>query len=47
MLDSGSLSMENMTKVFLKFQTKDEWKDAITKSISFCFSEMKSMKMIV
>lgn len=40
--DNGYLSMENMTKVFLKFQTKDEWKAVITESINYCFSEMQS-----
>lgn len=46
MSDNGFLSMENMTKVFLRFQIKDEWKAVITKSISYCFSEMKSTSLI-
>jgi hypothetical protein len=44
--DNGYLSMENMTKVFLKFQTKDEWKAVITEGISYCFSEMQSTRII-
>jgi len=43
MSENGDLSLQNMTKVFLAFQTNQEWKNVITESINTCFMQMKSI----